>query len=106
MPGTGKQGCSAPVDETVVHRSQHDIHGGQELSTSVLMALDTLPEYDVESGDAIVFDNVDLDALDEIFRPVEGTSRSGHVTFVTGDYEVTAGADGEITIRELPDSAD
>lgn len=106
MSGFGKQDCKAPEGETVVHNSQHDIHGDEELSTSVLMALDSLPEYDVESGDAIVFDHIDLDALDDIFQPVNGTSRNGHVTFSTENYEVTAAADGEITICELPDSAD
>lgn len=105
MSGSGKQGCKVPT-ETVVHHSQHDVLGDEELSTSVLMALDSLPEYDVESGDMIVFDQVDLDALDDIFRPVGGTSRAGQVTFVTGNYEVTATSDGEITICERSGNGD
>jgi hypothetical protein len=90
---------------TVIHRSEHDVHGDAELSTGVLMALDSLPGYDAESG-GVVFDHVDLDALDNIFSPVNGEARSGHVTFVIEEYEVTATANGEITICELPSGSD
>lgn len=102
MMANGKEENKA--DEDVVHRSRHDVHGDEELSTSVLLALDTLPEFDIESGSAVVFDHIDLDALDDIFSPVNGQPRSGHVTFAAGDYEVTATSDGEITIRDETDA--
>lgn len=105
MPKYGKRDSDAAPSGAVVHRSEHDVHGDTEISTSVLMALDSLPGYDIE-GEQIVFDHVDLDALDDIFSPVDGETRTGHVTFTTGAYEVTATANGEITIRELPSASD
>lgn len=85
--------------ETVVHRSRHDPTGETALSTSVLVALDSIPGFDLENSDTVIFDHVDLDALDELFRPVSGGRRTGRVTFPVDGYEVTATADGEITIR-------
>lgn len=105
MPEYGKQDRDLSPSGAVVHRSEHDVHGDTELSTSVLMALDDLPGYDAESG-AVVFEHVDLDALDDIFSPIDGETRTGHVTFTIGPYEVTAASNGEITIRELPSAAD
>lgn len=87
-------------DSTIVHRSQHDLQDGTKLSTSVLMALDSIPGYDIENGETVIFDHVDLDALDELFRPVSGTPREGRVTFPVDQYEVTVTAAGKITIVE------
>lgn len=103
MPKYGKQDRDASSSGAVVHRSEHDVHGDDELSTSVLMALDSLRGYDTENGSP-VFEHVDLDALDDIFSPVDGEPRAGHVTFTIESYEVTARANGEITIRELSSS--
>jgi len=87
-------------DETVVYRSQHDPQDETKLSTSVLIALNEGLEYDLESGDTVVFDHIDLDALDDLFRPVNGSPREGRVTFPVDQYEVTVTAAGEITIAE------
>lgn len=102
MPSHGKQDNKPSPDGAVVYRAQHDIHGDEELSTSVLLALDSLPEFDME-GDQTLFDHVDLDALDNIFRPVENGTPTGQVTFTVDTYEVTTTAAGEIVIREQPD---
>ena len=102
--------CSVPQEsrqtaESVVHQSYHDVDGDTSLSTAILLALDSVSTYDVEHGDTVVFDHIDLDALDDLFAPVDGTDRSGSVTFTVEEYEVTATADGEITIRERASSA-
>lgn len=85
--------------ERVVHRSTHDPMDQTALSTNVLVALDSVAGYDLENGDTVIFDHIDLDALDELFRPVSGVPRTGRVTFSIDGYEVTATAAGEITIR-------
>lgn len=87
-------------DETIVYRSQHDPQDETNLSTSVLVALNEGLEYDLENGDTVMFDHIDLDALDDIFRPVSGSPREGRVTFPVDQYEVTVTAAGEITITE------
>lgn len=90
----------AAEDGTIVHRSQHDLRDETNLSTSVLIALNSGLGYDLENGDTVVFDHIDLDALDELFQPVNGTPREGRVTFPVDQYEVTVTAAGEITIVE------
>lgn len=88
----------------VVYRSTGNDH--TELSTSVLMALDSVPGYDMENSETVVFDHIDLDALDELFSQAERTSRQQKVTFPVADYKVTATATGEITISRHSASND
>lgn len=63
------------------------------------MALDSVSGYDVENSDTVVFDHVDLDALDELFNTPDDEVPRGRVTFPVEQYEVTVTATGEITIR-------
>ncbi|MEF8914558.1 HalOD1 output domain-containing protein [Natronomonas sp.] len=97
MSHAGEGGGRTKSSGAVVYRSnsQED----QKLSTSVLEALDSVPGYDVESSDTVVFDHVDLDALDELFTATNGTSPQGEVTFAVGEYHVTATAAGEVVVR-------
>ena len=99
MARSGTSNVHGGTTEPVV-TARHDPDDGSELSTSVLMALDEVPEYDIEEADGVVFERIDLGALDELFRPVEGTEREGHVTFPIDGYEVTVTAGGEITITD------
>ena len=95
VSSTGRQ-----TDGSVVYQSSSDSTSDDSLSTRVLMALDEIPGFDAEHGDTIVFDHIDLDALDDLFGPINESQRTGQVTFPVDGYEVTATADGEITIRE------
>lgn len=101
MARSGTSNVHGDAAEPVV-TARHDPERGSELSTSVLMALDQVPGYDVEEADGVVFDRVDLGALDDLFRPVEGTAREGHVSFPIDGYEVTVTAAGEIAITDGP----
>ncbi len=83
---------------TVVYHSTEDLDK-TELSTAVLAGLDSVPGYDVENGDTVVFDHIDLDALDELFSHAKIGDPRGQVTFSIGGYQVTVTADGEIIIR-------
>ncbi|MFW5974436.1 MAG: HalOD1 output domain-containing protein [Natrialbaceae archaeon] len=101
MAGRSTADVHGGAGETIV-TARHDPEDWSELSTSVLMALDEVPGYDVESADRVVFDSIDLEALDNLFRPVEGAERTGRVTFPIDGYEVTVTAAGEITITDGP----
>jgi len=94
-----KQSVQNTDRDTIVYQTRHDVTVDHSLGTSVLMALDELPELDLENTDTVLFDHIDLDALDDLFRPVTGNKRNGRVTFTIEDYEVTATANGRITIR-------
>lgn len=92
--------------ETTVYHLSSDENDEAELSTTILMALDSVPGYDAENSETVVFDHIDLDALDELFSQADGTSSRGKVTFPVANYQVTATAAGEITIREVSSSND
>jgi len=94
-----KQSVQNHDNDTIVYQARHDVTGDHSLGTSVLMALDELPDMDLEDSDTVLFEHVDLDALDDLFRPVAGNKRNGRVTFSIDEYEVTATATGRITIR-------
>lgn len=99
MSDAGQKDGGHNTDKTVVYQSCPDTHGAAKLSTSILEALDSIPGYDIENSDTVVFDHVDLDALDELFTQSGGTSRQGTVTFPVSGYQVTVTAAGEVTIR-------
>lgn len=82
-----------------VFRSAGDGRDETELSTRVLMALDSVPDYDVENNESVVFDHIDLDALDDLFGHVAEKQPRGRVTFPVARHEVTVTAAGDITIR-------
>lgn len=99
MASAGKGKDRAEDGDRVVYHTAPDSPDAVELSTSILLALDSIPGYDIEDSETVVFDHIDLDALDELFSPVDGNPRNGQVTFDIEQYEVTATAAGEITIR-------
>lgn len=82
----------------VVYRTEHDTDA---LSTSVLMALDSLPGFDAKADEEMLFTRVDPDALDALFQSNATAARaSGRVSFPVDDYHVTVSAAGSIVIRE------
>lgn len=87
-------------ESSVIYRTEHDPDDGTPLSTSLLMALESVPEFDVKNGETIVFDYIDLEALDNLFRSEGEAENTGHVTFPAGQYDVTVTAAGKITVRE------
>jgi hypothetical protein len=83
----------------VVYRTEHD--DADDLSTSVLMALDSLPDFDAEVSGDVLFSRIDPDALDALFRANSTALRaSGQVTFPIDRYHVTVSATGDIVVRE------
>lgn len=81
-----------------------DFDGTESVSANVLLALDELPDFDAESSDEALFEHVDPDALDSLFRkPVDGDRTQGWVSFPIADYEVGVSARGEIVVRGRPE---
>lgn len=101
MDSAGKEKDQAEDRDRIVYHTEPDSRE-TEISTSILMALDSIPGYDIEDSETVVFDHIDLDALDELFSPLDGRPRSGQITFDIDKYEVTATASGAITIRTKP----
>ncbi|MFC6716629.1 HalOD1 output domain-containing protein [Natrialbaceae archaeon GCM10025810] len=84
-----------------VYRVYHDPAGPAKLSTTVVHALSDCLDVDVTDGSVTLYDVVDPDALDAIFRPKhDGTPRaSGSLSFVVYGHRVTVHADGQILIE-------
>lgn len=104
--GDGTDESEPEGRDRIVYRSEPDSPGEEMLSTRILMALDSVPRYDAESSETVVFDYVDLDAIDELFSPTNGKPQDGQITFEIDQYEVTATAAGAITVKEKPSRRD
>lgn len=90
---------SAAGQTQVIHLSEAEAGATYQLSTRVLMALDELDGYDAENPDQTLFDAIDPDALDGLFKP--DADSGGSVTFTVESYQVTATAAGEVMVQEL-----
>lgn len=84
---------------STVYTAQHDPETDGKLSTTVLMALDSVPDIDIEDSEFVVFDYIDLDALDSLFDVAE-TNQTGEVRFTIDNYDVSVMAAGEVIITE------
>lgn len=84
-----------------VYRTYHDPAGSATLSTTVIHALADCAEIDVTDCRLSLYDAVDPDALDRLFRPrYDGAPRTGGtLSFVANEHYVTVYADGEIVIE-------
>ena len=92
--------------DAVVATAKYDTDGGTELSTSVLMTLDEIPEYDIENTNDVIVRHVDLEALDDLFTPTSDAEPEGYVSFPVNEYGVTVTANGDITVTERQSADD
>ncbi|WP_436345407.1 HalOD1 output domain-containing protein [Natronorubrum sp. FCH18a] len=84
-----------------VYRATHDPSGPATLSTTVVHALSDCLDVDVTDSRISLYDTVDPDALDALFRPRhDGRPRSGgSLSFSVHGHYVTVDSDGEILIE-------
>lgn len=106
MAKVGSRDCPREEGDVIVYQSQSDDHGDAELSTRILLALDEVPGYDLENSETVLFEHVDLDALDELFGRANGTARESMVTFPVDDYTVTATGAGAVTVSRAAQTND
>lgn len=94
-----------PADDSysppAVYRAQHDPDGTARLSETIVHALAESMGVNVTDCDFSLYDSVDPDALNRLFRPREdGTPRTdGMLSFIIQGHRVTVHADGEILIE-------
>lgn len=84
-------------DRYVFH---YDDDGTATLTTTIVHALASIADTDVSQGEFSLYDSIDPDALDRIFRPkADGTRRTGgHIAFTALEHEVYVYANGDIII--------
>lgn len=90
-----------------VYRAAHNPDGPATLSTTVVHALADCMGIDPTDGRVCLYDAVDPDALDQLFRPRhDGRPRTGgRLSFAVDDYYVTVRSNGEVLI-EPPATSD
>lgn len=80
---------------------QTDLDEKERVTTNILLALDSLPEFDAENSEELLFEHVDPDALNALFQSATDANRTrGSVTFPIRDYEVRVSARGEVVVRD------
>lgn len=80
--------------------AQHDFGGPATLSTTLIHALSDVTGVDGTNAERSLYDFVDPDALDNLFKPKpDGTPRAnGQVSFTIWGYPVTVDSTGRIAI--------
>jgi hypothetical protein len=82
-----------------VYRTTHDADAGTPLSKAVLDALESVDGFDLVDGSTVIYDAVDLDALDALFGR-SGSSPDAFVSFPLEGYWITVSAGGTVTVRQ------
>lgn len=65
--------------DALVCRRQHDFDGESEVRASVLQVLDSATEYDARDSETTIFEQIDPDALDDLFGPVTDGDRGSAI---------------------------
>lgn len=74
------------------------------LSTAILETIDDVKPEDVTKADFQLYDDIDPDTLDNLFR--KDATANTTVEFDTDDVTVTLHGDGTIQIQVVPRTAD
>ncbi|ELZ01775.1 HalOD1 output domain-containing protein [Natrialba asiatica] len=87
-----------PNDRYVFH---HDTESSALVTTTIVHALASVTDIDVSQGEFSLYDSVDPDALNRLFRSTaDGSERSGgHVAFTAVEHTVYVYANGDVVIH-------
>jgi len=89
-----------PVRDSGTYVVKHDFDGPAELTTTLAHALSDVSGVDVTDTGFTLYDYIDPDALDHLFKPRDDAQRSinGQLTFTVWNHRVTVYSDGQIAI--------
>jgi len=81
----------------------HDFDGEAKLTTTLVHALSDAIGHDVTDAEFTLYDHIDPDALDLLFKSREDGSKPmyGHLCFTVREHEVTIYSNGQIAIVPL-----
>jgi len=79
---------------------KHDFDGPAELTTTLAHALSDVSGVDVTDTGFTLYDYIDPDALDRLFKPREDAAQqiNGMLTVTVWGHQVTIYSDGQIAI--------
>jgi hypothetical protein len=87
-----------PSDRPRTYRIHHDIKGDGSLAETLVVHLDEITDVDLMSGEEVLSDYIDPDALDALFATPE-TDPEDNVAFTFADHRITVYATGHIYIE-------
>ena len=84
----------------------YDPAGTATITTTIVHALSSIANVDVSQGEFSLYDSIDPDALERLFRPkADGEPRlDGHVCFTALGHEVYVFANGDLFIYPPSDA--
>ncbi|WP_340101282.1 HalOD1 output domain-containing protein [Salinibaculum salinum] len=82
-------------------QASHDFSGAESLSVTIMEAVACAQGTEIENLDQQLFDVVDPDALDRLFRPTDTTTYEAEVRFVIDDSAVVIRNTGDVFVRPL-----
>ncbi|MBX0288406.1 HalOD1 output domain-containing protein [Haloarcula salinisoli] len=88
------------VQNSGTYYIKHDFDGPAELTTTLAHALSDISGVDVTDTGFTLYDYIDPDALDALFKPAADAERrfNGNLTFTVWNHTVTVYSDGQIAI--------
>lgn len=94
------------TNDTGVYTVQYDRESEEPLSTAVVVAVTTAAGLDPGEIEEPLYEVIDPEALDDLFRTQEGTdvAPDSEVSFTLAGHRVTISAGETIAVRPLDDS--
>jgi len=88
------------VRNTGTYFVKHDFDGPAELTTTLAHALSDVSGVDVTDTGFTLYDYIDPDALDKLFKPRGDSVQrvNGMLTFTVWGHQVTIYSDGQIAV--------
>jgi|AntRauTorcE11898_2_1112593.scaffolds.fasta_scaffold57694_2 hypothetical protein len=88
-------------DNSGLVQARHDFAGTESLSVTIMEAVASAQGTDTENLEQRLFDVVDPDALDRLFRPTDATTYEAEVRFVIAENAVVIRNTGDVFVRPL-----
>jgi hypothetical protein len=94
----------APKDANsdVLYRAEHDRNDGP-IGSAVVEALAAVEGVDPKDLDVRLYDSIDGDALEVLYRTAVERGERLRVAFTIAEYEVVVESDGRVIVRERRD---
>lgn len=93
------------ADSEILYRARHDSTRDGPLSETIVEALAAVENVEPDELDARLYDSLDPEALDALYRTAAERSERLRLAFTIGEYEVVVADDGEFFVRERGDGS-
>jgi hypothetical protein len=92
------------ANSEILYRTEYDRDRDGSISSAVVEALAAVENVEPENLDVRLYDSVESDALDELYRATAERAEHLRVAFTLGSYEVVLEDGGQIVVRSRSDA--